>query len=71
MARYCSAQVNLTLRTRRACARSSTGSKRVYGKENVVWSPGYFVSSVGLDEDTIEGTCIAPRMAAQGHDEYE
>ena len=25
----------------------------VYWKENIVWSPGYFVSSVGLDEATI------------------
>lgn len=24
---------------------------RVYRKENIVWSPGYFVSSVGLDEE--------------------
>ena len=27
--------------------------EKVYWNENVVWSPGYFVSSVGLDEDTI------------------
>ena len=26
---------------------------RVYWKENIVWSPGYFVSSVGADEQTI------------------
>ncbi len=26
---------------------------RVYWKENIVWSPGYFVSSVGADEATI------------------
>ena len=26
---------------------------KVYWKEVVVWSPGYFVSSVGLDEKTI------------------
>ena len=26
---------------------------QVYWKENIVWSPGYFVSSVGVDEDTI------------------
>jgi putative transposase len=25
---------------------------RVYWKENIVWSPGYFVSSVGVDEET-------------------
>ena len=27
--------------------------EKVYWKENIVWSPGYFVSSVGLDEDVI------------------
>ncbi len=26
---------------------------KVYWKENIVWSPGYFVSSVGADEATI------------------
>jgi len=26
----------------------------VYWKENIVWSPGYFVSSVGIDEQTIK-----------------
>ena len=26
---------------------------KVYWNENIVWSPGYFVSSVGLDEHTI------------------
>lgn len=26
---------------------------RVYWKESVVWSPGYFVSSIGLDEQMI------------------
>lgn len=26
--------------------------KKVYWKENSVWSPGYFVSSVGVDEET-------------------
>ena len=26
---------------------------KVYWKENVVWSPGYFVSTVGLDEKSI------------------
>ena len=26
---------------------------KVYWKENIIWSPGYFVSSVGLDEETI------------------
>jgi len=27
---------------------------KVYWKENIVWSPGYFVSSVGVDEATIK-----------------
>ena len=27
--------------------------EKVYWNENTVWSPGYFVSSVGIDEDTI------------------
>ena len=27
--------------------------QKVYWKENIVWSPGYFVSSVGIDEETI------------------
>ena len=27
--------------------------EKVYWKENIVWSPGYFVSSIGLDEETI------------------
>ena len=27
---------------------------KVYWNENIVWSPGYFVSSVGLDEKTIQ-----------------
>ena len=26
---------------------------KVYWKENIVWSPGYFVSSVGVDKETI------------------
>ena len=26
---------------------------KVYWKENIVWSPGFFVSSVGVDEDVI------------------
>ena len=27
---------------------------RVYWNEKIVWSPGYFVSSVGIDEETIK-----------------
>jgi len=26
---------------------------KVYWNENIVWSPGFFVSSVGVDEETI------------------
>ena len=28
--------------------------EKVYWKENVVWSPGYLISSVGLDEEKIK-----------------
>ncbi len=28
--------------------------QRVYWKENIVWSPGYFVSRCGIDEKTIK-----------------
>jgi len=27
--------------------------KKVYRKENTVWSPGYFASTVGIDEEKI------------------
>ena len=27
--------------------------KKVYWKENIVWSPGYFVSTVGIEEKKI------------------
>ena len=27
---------------------------KVYWKENIVWSPGYFVSSVGVDEQPVK-----------------
>ena len=27
--------------------------KKVYWKENIVWSPGYFVSTIGLNEQSI------------------
>ena len=30
-----------------------TWLEKVYWQENIVWSPGYFVSSIGLDEETI------------------
>ena len=35
---------------------------KVYWKENIVWSPGYFVSSIGLDEDVIKNY-----VEMQGH----
>jgi len=28
--------------------------KKVYWKENIAWSPDYFVSRVGVDEETIK-----------------
>jgi putative transposase len=31
-----------------------TWLSKVYWAENIVWSPGYFVSSVGVDEATIK-----------------
>jgi len=31
-----------------------TWLSKVYWNENIVWSPGYFVSSVGVDEETIK-----------------
>jgi putative transposase len=34
--------------------RSFKWLSKVYWKENIVWSPGYFVSSVGIDEATIK-----------------
>ena len=34
--------------------------KKVYWKENIVWSPGYFVSSVGIDEEVIPKLCGTP-----------
>ena len=27
---------------------------KVYWEENIVWSPGYFVSSIGVDEETVK-----------------
>ena len=35
---------------------------KVYWNENIVWAPGYFVSSVGLDEKTIRNY-----VELQGH----
>jgi putative transposase len=36
--------------------------EKVYWNENIVWSTGYFVSSVGIDEETIQRY-----VEAQGH----
>ncbi len=30
-----------------------TWLEKVYWDDNIVWSPGYFVSSIGIDEQTI------------------
>ena len=30
-----------------------TWLRKVYWKENILWSPGYFVSTVGIDEETV------------------
>ena len=27
--------------------------EKIYWKENIVWSPGYFVSTVGVDEESV------------------
>lgn len=35
---------------------------KVYWNDSIVWSPGYFVSSVGIDEETIKNY-----VAHQGH----
>ena len=37
-----------------ALRRKYTWLPRGYWKENMIWSPGYFVSSVGVDEETIK-----------------
>jgi len=38
-----------------SCLRKQFGwLDKVYWKENIVWSPGYFISSVGVDEKTIK-----------------
>ena len=31
---------------------------KVYWNENIIWSPGYFVSSIGLDEDVIRNYVV-------------
>lgn len=34
--------------------RKFTWISKVYWKENILWSPGYFASSIGADEETIK-----------------
>ena len=53
--RYSIASVVGTLKSQSASRlrKSYPWLQKVYWNENIVWSPGYFVSSVGLDEDMI------------------
>ena len=53
--RYAIASVQAQLKSQSASALRKKFSwlAKVYWKENIVWSPGYFVSSVGADEATI------------------
>ena len=54
--KYAIADVMGTLKSQSASRLRSkfTWLEQVYWKENIVWSPGYFASSVGLDEATIK-----------------
>jgi putative transposase len=54
--KYSIAQVMGRLKSQSASHMRKTFAwlKKVYWKESVVWSPGYFVSSVGVDEQTIK-----------------
>jgi len=54
--KYRIADVMATLKAQSASALRQTFPflKDVYWKENVFWSPGYFVSSIGLDEAMIK-----------------
>ena len=54
--RYSIAAVIGQLKSQSASQMRKTFSwlQKVYWKENVVWSPGDFVSSIGVDEDTIK-----------------
>ena len=44
----------LKSRTSSTMRRKFKWLEKVYWKENILWSPGYFVSSVGVDEQTIK-----------------
>jgi len=39
--------------TARGLRKKFSWLSKVYWKENIVWSPGYFVSTIGLDEKSI------------------
>ena len=54
--KYSIAEVMGTLKSQSASylRRKFPFLQNVYWKENVLWSPGYFVSSVGIDEATIK-----------------
>lgn len=43
--------------------------ERVYWKENLVWSPGYFASSIGVDEQVIKR--YVERQGHQDSDQLE
>ena len=44
---------------------------KVYGKENIVWSPGYLVSSVALDEQMIKRYVVNQGKQDLGQAELE
>ena len=54
--KYAIADVMGTLKNQSASymRKKFTWLEKVYWKENVVWSPGYFVSSVGVNEQVIQ-----------------
>jgi putative transposase len=54
--KYTIASVMGTLKNQSASymRKKFTWLKKVYWKENIVWSPGYFVSSVGVNEQVIQ-----------------
>jgi len=54
--KYSIADVMGTLKSQSASAMREAFKwlTKVYWKENIVWSPGYFVSSVGINEEVIK-----------------
>jgi putative transposase len=54
--KYAIADVMAKLKSQSASAlrKQFVWLQKVYWKENIVWSPGYFVSSIGADEKTIK-----------------